>query len=125
MKKLIALMGILSLTTGLSFAYINESKTSDVEVLKSQGFSDSALKIVDLVNTQQAGLDGKYVKYYQPKKHKGLGKPYTRLKNYIDPVQDDGMFGEHQIHYSNSWRPMEEEPQYIKKSQPSTGIENL
>ncbi len=125
MKKLIVLMGILSFSTSLSFAYLDEATTSNVEVLRAQGYSESALRIIDTTNSFASGKNGTYVRYFQPKQHKGLGKPYTVVKRYFDPIQDDDLFGEHQINFSNAWDVTGEEPSYSTQLRPKEHVENL
>lgn len=99
MKKIIALSAAVLLSTGLVFAAIDENKTGDVEVLRAQGFSESTLRVVDTVNAQASGLNGKYKRHFV----KGKPSPYTNIKLYIDPIQDDDNFGEHQINFTNTW----------------------
>ncbi len=100
MNKLFALLGAGILLSGISFAYINESATSDLNILKGQGYSDSMLRVVDTARYHDT--NGTYQRHYG-KSRKKLGRSYSVIKTYVDPVQDDGLFGEHQINFSNSW----------------------
>lgn len=100
MKKILTLLGIITLGAGVSYAAISENKTSDIDILRSQGYSESALRIVDTVKAHNQGPTGKYKRYFFKKKD----TPYTTLKNYVDPIQDDGDFGSHQINYTNTWK---------------------
>lgn len=103
MKKVLVLFGILSVVPMAAFAYIEGSTSADVQTLKKQGFSENTLKVVDLVRSTSVGTNETYVRQYTPKKSNKIGKSYTRLKTYFDPIQEDDMFGEHQIEFSNTW----------------------
>ncbi len=104
MKKLIVLCGLATLSTSLSFAYFESTKTSDIDILRAQGYSESTLQVVDWANATNKGQDSTYVRHFVKKQPKGkLGKAYTNLKLYVDPSQDDGLFGEHQINFTNTW----------------------
>lgn len=122
MKKLLVLCGILALGTGVSFAYMDESETSDINALKSQGFSESMLRTVDLVNKNNSGLNGTYTRHYTPKYSK-KGHFYNNVKLYFDPIQDDGRFGEHQINFTNTW--MGDETEYSSQLKNTETVENL
>lgn len=106
MKKVLVLFGILSIAPMAAFAYVNESKTSSVEVLRAQGYSESTLRVMDTVNDLNKGEDvnKKYVRRFQPKKSNAFGRGYTSLKHYWDPAQEDDSFGEHQIEFTNTWQ---------------------
>ena len=98
MKKILAFLGVIVVSTGVSFAVIHEDKTSDIDVLRQQGFSESALQVVDIAKFHNQA--GKYKKQFS-KKSQGV---YSTLKVYVDPIQDDGDFGEHQVNFSNTWK---------------------
>ena len=100
MKKLSVLLGIIILSSGISYAAINEDRTSDIDLLRNQGFSESTLQVVDTAKFHDS--NGRSNRYFKKSKNK-FGRGYSAIKTYIDPVQDDGLFGEHQIHFSNSW----------------------
>jgi len=103
MKKLL-LTGILMSMPFYAMAYIDEGKTADIDYMRAQGYSESTLQIVDMQNERHLGQNNHYVRHFQPKKHRGLGKAYEELKTYWDPSQDDGRFGRHEIEYSNTWQ---------------------
>lgn len=104
MKKLLVLLGVAVLSSGVSFASIDETKTSDIDILRNQGYSESMLNVVDVAKSFNSYNKGKS-RYYRNAMDRGnfFGKKYSYLKTYFDPVQDDGLFGEHQINFSNSW----------------------
>ena len=102
MKKLFVLLGVIVLSTGMSFASMSESDTSNIDILRRQGFSESALHIVDTAKYHAGDKSGRYYTR-NVDNGKKLGKTYTVIKDYVDPIQDDGLFGEHQINFSNSW----------------------
>ena len=103
MKKLLVLFGVLAFLPVCSYAYMNETETSDIENLRGQGFSDSLLEVVDLTKSHNVGSGKKFTRYYKHKEHHYLGKGYTYLKQYVDPIQDTGYFGEGQINFTNTW----------------------
>ena len=124
MKKLLVLFGVMALLPMASFAYYYENETADIDVLKAQGYSDSALMIVDLTNDINKGQNGTYTRRYQQKSPKGkLGNAYTYLKRYVDPFQDDGKFGEHQINFTNTWTG--ENAHYSSALEEKSTVENL
>ncbi len=95
MKKVLVLLGCIALTCGPSLALTTEQQ-SDLGLLKRSGYSDSALQVVDLVKYRN-GAKRNY------KLKKGRIGAYSRLKIYLDPIQDDGQFGEHEINFTNCW----------------------
>ena len=103
MKKLSVLLGAIILSTGVSFAYMDDGQTSNIDVLRSQGYSEAILHVVDTARNHDS--NGITPRYYKRSMNNGkrLGKGYSVLKTYVDPAQDDGLFGEHQINFSNSW----------------------
>ena len=103
MKKLSVLLGIILLSMGASFAYMNDGETSDIDLLRTQGYSEAILQVVDTAKYHDSNSRSK--RYYKGGADQGkkLGKGYSVLKIYVDPLQDDGRFGEHQINFSNSW----------------------
>lgn len=100
MKKILTLLGIMVLSAGISMAAMEEDETSNIEVLRAQGYSESALRIMDNVKANNQGLNGNYKRHFTDKK-KGA---YTTLKLYVDPIQDDGDFGNHQVNFTNTWQ---------------------
>lgn len=104
MKKTIIVCLFATIICTFAQAKYNEGETASVDALKSQGFSENTLILQDKVNYYNGGLNNGYQRIYQKKEPKSkLGKAYTYLKNYVDPVQDDGDFFEHQINFTNSW----------------------
>ena len=105
MKKLLVLLGIIILPCTSALASIGEYQTSDIDTLRYEGYSESMLQAVDTSKYHQTR--GKSKRYFQStsqtKSGKKLGRAYSYIKTYVDPAQDDGLFGEHQINFSNSW----------------------
>lgn len=124
MKKLLVLLGVAILFPMSSYAYYYENETSDIDVLKAQGYSDSALMMVDLANDINKGQNGTYTRRFQPKTPKNKwGNAYTHLKRYVDPIQDDGKFGEHQINFTNTW--LGDKTNYSSVLEEKSAVENL
>lgn len=111
MKKILTLVGIAVFATGVSFASIDEDKTTDIDTLRGQGYSESTLQIVDVVRANNQGPNGTYQRRFSSKKI----TPYQALKIYVDPVQDDGAFAEHQVNFTNTWQGDETEYSMVKK----------
>ncbi len=103
MKKLLVLFGVLVFVPAFSYAYIEESETSDMSTLRDQGFSLSTLEVVDTVKYHNSDKNHRYQRKFNKKDHNFFGKSYQYIKNYVDPIQDDGLFAEHEINYSNTW----------------------
>ena len=124
MKKLLVLFGVMAFVPMMAFAYYLEDETSTVDVLRAQGYSDSALMMVDLVNDTNKGSNSTYVRHFQPKTPESkLGNAYSYLKRYVDPFQDDGKFGEHQINFTNTW--MDDTTHYSTPLEEKSSVENL
>lgn len=124
MKKLLVLFGIILLSQGISFAAIKTDESANIDTLRAQGYSESALRVIDTVNNIQQGKDGKYAKYYTKKEGSNLlGRAYSRVKEYFDPIQDDGKFGVHQINFSNDW--MRDETSYSSRVEGAVPVEDL
>lgn len=99
MKKTVAILSILALSQ-CAFAYIKEGTTSDIDKLQNRGFSQTTLKIMDAERARQARDGEHYVKYYESDYYK-KSSLYQKIKVYLDPAQDDGLFGEHENSFSN------------------------
>ncbi|MBQ4647140.1 MAG: hypothetical protein IJB79_07305 [Candidatus Gastranaerophilales bacterium] len=99
MKKIMALLGITLLSTSISFAIMDDTKTSEIETLRSQGYSESVLRVVDTVKSHNQGPTGKYKRHFSAP---NVGV-YSHIKHYFDPIQEDDQFGEHEINFSNNW----------------------
>ena len=124
MKKVLAFLGIMTLSTMASYALMTDVNTSDVDILRKQGYSESALKVVDTVKYNARGMNGKYERRFVPvAQNSKAGRAYTYLKNYVDPIQDDDLFGRHQINFTNTWNG--DETDYSQKSFDSRGIDSL
>ena len=120
MKRLMTLLVSGLLLTNISIAAIDEVKTSDVDTLRAQGYSESALRILDTVKYYNQGTSGKYQRRFTVPKEPGA---YHRLKVYVDPVQEDDLFGEHQINFTNNWNG--DENSYSTQKVENGPIENL
>lgn len=124
MKKLLISLGLMMLTASCSFAYYYAESSSSVDVLKAQGYSESTLIIADKMNKYNSGLYGKYKPvYYKKSADNKYMNAYEKLKNYVDPIQDDGNFFEHQINFTNSW--MGDNAPYVHKAKRTNTVENL
>lgn len=123
MKKILIMSGLFLISTASCFAYLNESTSSDVETLRAQGFSENMLRVIDLANEKNKGINGNYVRHFQPKNQSKKLGAYSKVKIYFDPTQDDGLFGEHQINFSNSW--MGDENSYSSPLQEKQVVEDL
>ena len=123
MKKIFALLCFTLIIPTVAFSYLYENETSNPQVLKEQGFSRSMLEVVDWANYRNTDKTSHYVRYYQPKDHKYLGKVYSRIKQYVDPIQDDGFFGDRQIEFSNTWNS--DLTRYSTDKNQTTQVEDL
>ncbi len=123
MKKILILSSLFLITSAACFAYMDENQTSEIDTLRAQGFSESMLRVVDVANEHNKGVNGNYVRRFQPKKQSGKMSAYQKVKVYFDPTQDDGLFGEHQINFSNNW--LGDENSYSSPLQEKEVIENL
>lgn len=121
MKKLLVLFGAIAVIP--AYAYINESEISSPEILGRQGFSRSTLEVVDTVKYRSQGSGKRKQRYFTRREGRGLGKAYTYIKNYIDPIQDDGIFGEHSINYTNTWNG--DDTRYSSGKESSANFDNL
>ena len=116
MKKILALLGITILSAGTSFAYILEDETANINTLQTQGYSLSTLQIIDTVKSLNQGPNGKYKRHFTRKSE----SPYSTLKLYVDPIQDDGEFAQHEINFTNTWKGNE-----TRYSSSKEAVENL
>ena len=99
------------------------TQTSDIDILRSQGYSESALRTVDAIKANNQGPTGKYQTHFVQKKSNIFGRAYTTIKNYFDTTQDDGQFGNHQINFTNTF--MNETAEYGYPTVERNDIENL
>ena len=123
MKKIMTLLGVALFSTSISFGAIEENSTANIEILRSQGYSETALRTVDTVKAHNQGPTGKYKRHFHDKHSNFIGKSYTRLKRYVDPAQDDNLFGEHQINFTNTFYGTE--PPYATRKTDEIQIEDL
>ena len=121
MRKVFVLLSIAALSMGASFAAINDNATSDIDLLRNQGYSEGILNVIDTAKSHDG--NGNNPRYYTTRGKNALGRGYTSLKTYIDPVQDDGLFGEHQINFSNSWTWGRN--RYSSRYRKANNVENL
>ena len=120
MKKLFFLFSITMVTTGVVFASVDSNDLTSLKVLEQQGYSIPALQMVDTAKSKNSyDNDVKYVRVYKKKK-----SVYQALKNYFDPIQDDGEFGEHKIEFSNTWNG-DTPDRYVTPLKPKKNIESL
>ncbi|MBR5303325.1 MAG: hypothetical protein IKU37_00690 [Candidatus Gastranaerophilales bacterium] len=120
MKKIMTLFATTTLLTSLALAYIEENKTADVDILRAQGYSESTLRVVDTANAQNKGYKSNYKRRFVKTKKPSA---YTNVKLYIDPIQDDDNFGEHQVNFTNTWNG--DETHYTTRKVDRTPAENL
>ncbi len=110
MKKLATLLTMLMLTSSAMAVYI-EGKTTDPELLRKTGNSESAIRLIEDVKVRNSGYDGEpYESFYQDTSYNGdfssnkkefILSWYRKVRDQIDPAQDDGYFGKHQVNYNN------------------------
>jgi hypothetical protein len=122
MKKIIALFATTLLSASIVNAAMTDTETSAIKTLRAQGYSESTLRVVDTVKAINQGPTGKYQRQFTPKSNV-LGRMYSTIKEYFDPLQDDGRFGEHQIDFTNSF--MNNGAEYGYPTVESEQIENL
>ncbi len=103
-----------------AFAYITTGDLSDVKYLKGKGYSEATLKTMDLQMENQKGPYGKYERVYQTNRYvkpsgsffkqtkEHLLYFYDKAKLYLDPIQDDDLFGNREATYTN--KPIQEIP---------------
>lgn len=105
MKKTILALSLLFVTQSC-FAYLEEGKTADIEMLQDKGYSQATLKMLDRATSQLQGAKGSehYVRYYSDYAPKnGLAAFYNKAKIYIDPAMNDDYFGKHESDFTNAW----------------------
>ena len=123
MRKAVLSLSLLLFTIGIASAYYDENTLHNVDILKAQGYSDSTIQMVDVVTNSNLGAGAKRRRIYKLKKENPLKHAYTTLKNYVDPLQDDGAFGEHQINFTNTWNG--DVPKYAERYTMDHDVENL
>ena len=123
MKKALVLFGIIAIAPLAASAYMYENETTEIKTIEAQGYSSSMQEIVDWSNYRGQGVNGTYVRHFQHKKKNKLGRAYQRLKEYWDPIQDDGEFGDRHIEFSNTW--MGNDTKYSSDMVENKQVENL
>lgn len=124
MKKIALMLSLFVISTGISSAYLYSGELSNVDTLREQGFSESTLQVVNTVSFHNKGKHRDEQRMILPMRSRNpFGRAYTAVKNYIDPAQDDGLFGEHQIEYTNTWNS--DLPGYARKYTENKMFENL
>jgi len=104
MKKLLILTALCAITfNGTAQAYLRENSTASTETLERQGYSRATLELTDMHVSKTAGEAGKQRRFVNKKSGNIFGRAYERIKLYTDPGQDDGLFGEHEINFTNNW----------------------
>ncbi len=119
MKKLF-LIACSLLIMPSAFAYITTSELTDVNYLKGKGYSEPMLKTIDMQKSNQTGPHGTYKRVYQTNRYvkpsgsflnqtkEHLLYFYDKAKLYLDPIQDDDLFGNHESSFTN--KPLPEIP---------------
>lgn len=119
MKKLF-LIACSLLIMPCAFGYVTTSELSDVKLLKGNGYSEALLKTMDLQKDNQKGPRGTYERVYQSNRYvKPSGSffkqtkehvfyLYDKAKLYLDPNQDDDLFGNREASFTN--KPINEIP---------------
>lgn len=110
MKKFAITICILGagLASG-AFASFQSEDVSTVPHLKGEGFSTEMTKVTDLVryNHSNKTIEPYYDKDVYAGSTDRREKWYTTVKRWLDPAQDDGLFGRHEINYTNDWWVLE------------------
>ena len=123
MKKLALTLCIAIAATSASYAYYLENDTHEIDTLRAQGFSESTIQAVDISTRHNKGKNHRNKYRYTKKDSNPIGNAYTKIREYFDPVQDDGLFGEHQIIFSNTWG--DATPEYASRFSSSYSSDNL
>ena len=104
MKKFAITLCFFMITQG-AHAYIKEGNTANVRYLQGSGFSQSTLRIMDEQQERVRSVYEQYTPYYE-NEYYGVKHPgwwYQRFKAWFDPMQDDKLFGAHEINFSNKF----------------------
>lgn len=112
MKKIFMLMLSMLIISPSAFSAIIEGTTSDVKTLKNTTYSETMIKTIDLIKTHNTYGTDDYRPYYtyntdpdNPSKH--FFHWYKKVRNWMDPMQDDGYFGMREINFNNRFFLME------------------
>lgn len=104
MKKAILLLALLIMAPK-AFAYVEEYTTSDIKTLTGAGYSQETLEVVDTARMLKQGTERDYVPFYKRNYYSSnpVLKWYQVAKRYIDPAQNEHVFGVREIRYQNGW----------------------
>lgn len=92
-----------------AFASFQSDESSTVPHLKGEGYSTEMTKVTDLVryNHSNKTIEPYYDKDVYAGSTDERGKWYTTVKRWLDPAQDDELFGRHEINFTNDWWVLE------------------
>ena len=124
MKKT-ALLLALMFVCPMSIAYVEEFTSSDNASLQGKGYSQAALQLVATARMKTQGAEKDYVPFYSRQFYSKnpLVKWYQVAKRYLDPAQDEEVFGMREIYYSNTW--FELSPNYLEWKTPNDKYNRL
>lgn len=124
MNKIFIALSLFVATCASSFAYYYEGQLNQVDTVKAQGYGENMAIVMDKVNYQSAGINGRYKRVYSKKYSNNPAlNAYEKVKLYFDPCQDDPSFGEHEINYSNTWN--RNLPSYSMPMKKGNQVDNL
>lgn len=127
MKKLAIFLTMLLFVPSAMAVYIEDTSTS-YDVLKKTGSSDSAIRILEDIKVRNSGYGNEpYESYFTdvsyengyPSKKAFVLDWYRKIRDQIDPAQDDGYFGKHQINFDNRFFMMMPSQNIFNKSKES------
>jgi len=98
------ILGVLGVTAS-AFADIQEENMASVPFLRADGHTEQMSRIADYVRYKHSNETA--VPYYSQDSYADADthalKWYTAIKRWFDPAQDDGLFGRHEINFTNAW----------------------
>lgn len=107
MKKIaitLCILGGLGIAS-CAFASIREESMATVPFLRADGHTEEMGKIADYVIYKHSNETA--IPYYNQDPYADAAthglKWYTAIKRWFDPMQDDMLFGRHEIKFSNAW----------------------
>ncbi len=127
MKKLAILLTMLMLTSSAMAVYIEETSTNP-ELLRKTGHSEATIRVLEDVKVRNSGYGNEpYQSYYRDVSYENgyvskkafIADWYSKIKNSIDPAQDDGYFGKHEINFDNRYFFMMPSQNIFDKNQES------
>ncbi len=125
MKKLAILLTMLMFTP-IAMAVFVEGTGTNPDILRKTGHSEATIRLLEDVKVRNSGYGGTpYESYFTdvsyengyPSKKAFMLDWYKKIRNSIDPGQDDGYFGKHEIHYDNRYFFMMPSQNIFDKSQ--------